>query len=141
MLVTGRTARIHLLEALAAIHRAVAARLERHAGLAATVGADGAEEFAAGAGITIAATGLLLLARGAAFRAAGGVVGEAAAGEEFLLAHGEEEVIAAVAATQGHVSSQSVCEPFCRRIAIPVTWMVYALDNAWWSGGCNASGG
>src|SRR5262245_3227488 len=121
----------HALEAVGAVDRLVAARLERHLGLAAAARAGrrehlaarpvvaaavaaraavvaAAEAVAAGrvavaAAAAAAATTALHLARAPALRAATGLVGQAAALVELLLPGGECELLTTVAAGQGPV--------------------------------------
>jgi len=77
----------HLGEALAAIYGTVTLGLERHAGLAAAVGADSREVLTGTAGS--------VLARVAAGLAALGLVLEAALRIELLLTGGEHELVSA----------------------------------------------
>src|SRR5437762_10458507 len=106
--VRARVAASLLREAVRAVDRLVAARLERHPGLVAAGRAGGREHLAlaaiaAGAAARIAAARIAAgatagLALGAALRAAGGLVGEPARGEELLLPDGEGKRLAAIAA-------------------------------------------
>jgi hypothetical protein len=99
-----RSASLKLLKAFAAINGAIAAWLEGHARLTSAVGARRREIFAGARPARSVAR--IRAARGAALRATGGHVGQSLAGEKFLLTGGKNEILLAVAATQGHVSSQ-----------------------------------
>jgi len=84
--------------AVAAVNRAIATWLERHAGFLATVRTGRAEHFALGTGIAAVTT-----ARATAIRAAPRFVREALRCVEFLLARGERKARPAIAAGQGPV--------------------------------------
>src|SRR5437773_7690817 len=113
------TRRALLLEAVAAVHRLVTARLERNARLTTAVAAGRREHLTLPA-VTAAATAVsaarvaattttsasstaLRATRGAIVCAAGRGVLEAAAGVELLLAGRPDELLAAVLADQGFV--------------------------------------
>lgn len=85
-------------EAIAAIHRLVAARLEGNLGLLAAIRADRGEHFALRASATV-----LGAERRTALRATARLVLEAFLGVERLLGSGEHEFFAAVTASEGFV--------------------------------------
>ena len=103
---TAASAATHLGEAIAAIHGLVAARLERHAGLAAAVRAGRCVHLTRGTVAAISA-GHRCLARIAALRATCGSVRQPFAGVELLLACREDEVTAAVAASECLIGGQN----------------------------------
>ena len=107
-------------EAIAAIHRSVAARLERNLAGASAISADCVKHHA-----LFAATGALL-ARGAAIFAALRFVGEPFFREELLLAGGEGEVLPAIFAD----------DDFVAKHVIPsfLSFLVVRIPPAWGSG-------
>ncbi len=131
-LVARRAARTLLLEAIAAIDRAVAARLEGHPRLATTAGTRGAEKLALTTWAAAATPHAALhLAGLAAVGATRGIVGEATAGKELLLTSGEDEVISAVATAERLVGTQSVYGPFLCGEWPCLSGMGYALVAPW----------
>jgi len=103
---TGAAA--HLLEAVAAVHRLVAARLEREERFLAALRTDGRIHLALTAASTIAVPAPLRgLVRGAALWATAGLVGQAPTGVEILLASCEHEVTATITALQGKIVGHS----------------------------------
>ena len=85
-------------EAIAAVHRLVAARLEGNLGLLAAVSADRSEHLALRTGIAVLST-----ERSAALRAAARLVLEALLSIERLLRRAEDELLVAIAANEGFV--------------------------------------
>jgi hypothetical protein len=109
-------ARRALLEAVTAVHRAVAARLEWDLGLAAATGALRGIHLARAGRVSAAPTAASAVAPATAHRVAAGglagtaavrtafrLVGESTAGVELLVIRGEDELRSAVYATQRSV--------------------------------------
>src|SRR5581483_1303210 len=116
----------HALEAARAVDGLVGARLERHVGHAAALRAHRLEHLARAAGVAAAvaaATAVAAvavvghataaahagLARGAALRAAPGLVGEALLREELLLPGRESELLAALPADERTIDETHEC--------------------------------
>lgn len=85
-------------EAIAAVNRLVATRLERNFRNSAAAAASGFEHLttSAAAATTVAAFTALRFTRSAAVDTTAGLVGEALGSEEFLFARRERELISAV---------------------------------------------
>jgi hypothetical protein len=123
LIVRGAPSTTLLLEAVRAIHGAVAARLEGYLRGTATVGAHRVKHLALAAAITaaaaittaaIAASAVRGLAGRAAFGAARGSVHQATAGIKLLLTCGEGEVLSTVATAERLVLIQRKTSLFCR---------------------------
>src|SRR5581483_9344873 len=132
-------------EAVRAVDRLVAARLERDAGLVAAARAGGREHLAlaaaiaaataggiATAGVTVRATvGLAVSSAGLATRR---LVGEAAGGKELLLPDGEGKRLPAIAAGKGlvgvtHADSQIWAWRFGQRVRWGTEWSSRGLST------------
>jgi len=104
-------------EAVGAVDGLVQPRLERDLGLFAALGADGGVHLPIPVSAEPASLPPGRLAGCAAFRAASGLVGEALLREELLLARGEDELAATIAAGEGLVLHRS-----SPRLLTHVTW-------------------
>jgi hypothetical protein len=122
------SAAAHLRVAIAAIDGLVAARLEGHARLTATVGAGGGIHLAWGA-IAVIPSRHGVLARGPALRTTRRRVSQPFAGVKLLLADREYEVTAAVAAPECLIGGQNTY-PLSGR-AVPLFARTNTAPCAW----------